>query len=226
MDVLLGLRVRVPASEWGLQEGAFWGIIVQLGIDTTGSSCVGIQFDGRDLFHWPTDMVLEWLADSMLMFKRPRLGAPDKTVLRPTASQRELTPPMGVETVSHHANEHDQGNSWKGIPPDGSRSSPPAVLHRIHTSNMCNVMAEAERGRDCSGTVEARGMTQEQTRWRQSKQTRDPGLQVRSCGGRPFSTLACEPALDLSDSGCMQSTYSIRERDHMPYIAAWYVGSG
>ncbi|GIL79793.1 hypothetical protein Vretifemale_9082 [Volvox reticuliferus] len=158
MDVLLGLRVRVPASEWGLQEGAFWGIIVQLGIDTTGSSCVGIQFDGRDLFHWPTDMVLEWLADSMLMFKRPRLGAPDKTVLRPTASQRELTPPMGVETVSHHANEHDQGNSWKGIPPDGSRSSPPAVLHRIHTSNMCNVMAEAERGRDCSGTVEARGV--------------------------------------------------------------------
>ncbi|GIL52629.1 hypothetical protein Vafri_8434 [Volvox africanus] len=175
MEVLLGLRVKVPATEWGLQEGAFWGVIVQLGIDTSGSSCVGIQFDGRDLFHWPTDMVLEWLADSMLMFKRPRLGAQDKTILRPTASQREPTPWMGAENVLRHVNEHNQGQRCKGIPSDEPSPSPPAVDRLVHTSNMSIGTTGAGRERDCSGIVEPRGMAQEQIRLRrQPKPTGDP----------------------------------------------------
>ncbi|GIL52626.1 hypothetical protein Vafri_8434 [Volvox africanus] len=166
MEVLLGLRVKVPATEWGLQEGAFWGVIVQLGIDTSGSSCVGIQFDGRDLFHWPTDMVLEWLADSMLMFKRPRLGAQDKTILRPTASQREPTPWMGAENVLRHVNEHNQGQRCKGIPSDEPSPSPPAVDRLVHTSNMSIGTTGAGRERDCSGIVEPRGqVANDGVRW-------------------------------------------------------------
>ncbi|GLI68062.1 hypothetical protein VaNZ11_012390 [Volvox africanus] len=196
MDVLLGLRVKVPATEWGLQEGAFWGVIVQLGIDTSGSSCVGIQFDGRDLFHWPTDMVIEWLADSILMFKRPRLGAPDKTILRPTASQREPAPWMGAENVLRHASEHNTGQRCKGIPPDDPRASPPAALGLVHTSNTSIGTADAERERDCSGIVDPIG------------QVPNDGVECGAASDEVRIGRAFEPTAQESLRTCSRSTSS------------------
>ncbi|GLC40698.1 hypothetical protein PLESTB_000031500 [Pleodorina starrii] len=125
MESLLGRRVRVPPDEWGLRDGDFWGVIVQLGLDTSGKQCVGIQLDGGDLFYWPAEMASRWLLGTFPAPKRPRRMPPEGGHHKTAGQQSGPTP---VTDTAKAANVQTENQQSHGFPVGaGSNPAPPAA---------------------------------------------------------------------------------------------------
>ncbi|GFR48769.1 hypothetical protein Agub_g10590 [Astrephomene gubernaculifera] len=132
MEDLTGQRVAVPAAEWGRSGSAFWGTVVEIGLDVKGGECAGIKLDSGPLFHWPSSLVRQWLKSHSLAPdpKRPKLspvtnvaGAGYQTTLsaralttEPTALQRGLDDIFGVATrqaATQHMSSPREGHGYQ-----------------------------------------------------------------------------------------------------------------